>query len=53
MIESRRDGVAFASATTEGVVAGHLVQDRRPVADPGCKIALGDQHDEPRRSPRD
>lgn len=52
MIESAGSGVALVGAAGE-VVAGHLMQDRRPVAGPGCKIALRDQHDEPRRSPWD
>lgn len=53
MIEFAGSGIALVGAATEGVVARHLVQDRRPIANPGCKIALRDQHDEPRRSPRD
>lgn len=51
MIEFAGSGIALIGAATEGVVARHLVQDRRPAANPRCKIVL--QHDEPRRSPWD
>lgn len=54
MVESVGTNVALlGAAEEEGVVAGHLVQHCRPVAGPGRQVAFGDQHDEPRRCPRD